>query len=181
MFGIILGLCFVCAFPVHVILSCSSALGRGIWTGRQGAMARSFFLSLLCDFSNTRNDTKHRQLPISGETVRFQILSYMRLADSALIIYPKHWLNISQTVRSIVARIGHIKTTIVRWLRPSSGCFKLNVDGSSRGNPGDSTVGELFEILQAILFYLSASSLELGQYSSKTFGGLEGSSYLLRP
>lgn len=31
--------------------------------------------------------------------------------------------------------------TLVRWIRPSSGCFKLNVDGSSRGSPGDSTVG----------------------------------------
>lgn len=32
--------------------------------------------------------------------------------------------------------------TLVRWIRPSSRCFKLNVDGSSRGSPGDSTVGE---------------------------------------
>ncbi|XP_075499938.1 uncharacterized protein LOC142538510 [Primulina tabacum] len=33
------------------------------------------------------------------------------------------------------------RTAIVRWLKPPSDCFKLNVDGSSRGNPGDSTVG----------------------------------------
>lgn len=30
---------------------------------------------------------------------------------------------------------------IVSWLRSLVGCFKLNVDGSSRGSHGDSTVG----------------------------------------
>ncbi|XP_073133552.1 uncharacterized protein [Henckelia pumila] len=33
------------------------------------------------------------------------------------------------------------KTAIVRWLRPQPESFKLNVDGSSRGNPGESSVG----------------------------------------
>ncbi|XP_073037138.1 uncharacterized protein [Primulina eburnea] len=91
-----------------------------------------------------RNDAKHRQLRISGETVKSQILSYLRLAHAAFIVKPKHWLGAFEAARSLGIFVGFQRThrlAIVRWLCPPPGCFKLNVDGSSRGNPGESSVG----------------------------------------
>ncbi|XP_075496425.1 uncharacterized protein LOC142533502 [Primulina tabacum] len=91
-----------------------------------------------------RNDAKHRQLRISGETVKSQIISYLRLAHAAFIVKPKHWLGFFETARllgiSVVFQRIH-NLVLVRWLRPPSWCFKINIDGSSRGNPGDSSVG----------------------------------------
>ncbi|XP_073051335.1 uncharacterized protein [Primulina eburnea] len=91
-----------------------------------------------------RNDAKHRRRPISGETVKHHILSYIRLAHSASLVKPKLWLGFSQAAGllgvSVILR-PVLKMTIVRWLRPPPGVFKLNVDGSSRGSPGDSSVG----------------------------------------
>ncbi|XP_073139140.1 uncharacterized protein [Henckelia pumila] len=91
-----------------------------------------------------RNDAKHRRLSPSTETVKFQILSYLRLSHSAATIKPGLWLGVFQAARSmgISVRLQRTqKTAIVRWLRPPPGFFKLNVDGSSRGNPGESSVG----------------------------------------
>ncbi|XP_075499183.1 uncharacterized protein LOC142537561 [Primulina tabacum] len=91
-----------------------------------------------------RNDAKHRQLRISGETVKSQILSYLRLAHAAFIVKPKHWLGAFEAARSLGIFVAFQRThrlAIVRWLCPPPGCFKLNVDGSSRGNPGESSVG----------------------------------------
>ncbi|XP_073154233.1 uncharacterized protein [Henckelia pumila] len=90
------------------------------------------------------NDVKHRHLSPSAETVKFQILSYLRLAHSAATIKPRLWLGVSQAARSMGISVGFQrtkKTAVVRWLRPPPGFFKLNVDGSSRGNPGESSVG----------------------------------------
>ncbi|XP_075503964.1 uncharacterized protein LOC142541290 [Primulina tabacum] len=91
-----------------------------------------------------RNDAKHRHLHISAETVKSQILSYLRLAHAASTVKPMHWRGVLQAARAmgIFVQLRRArKLTIVRWLRPPFGCFKLNVDGSSRGSPGDSTVG----------------------------------------
>ncbi|XP_075480593.1 uncharacterized protein LOC142521250 [Primulina tabacum] len=91
-----------------------------------------------------RNDAKHRQLRISGETVKSQILSYLRLAHAVFIVKPKHWLGAFEAARSLGIFVAFQRThrlAIVRWLCPPPGCFKLNVDGSSRGNPGESSVG----------------------------------------
>ncbi|XP_073315708.1 uncharacterized protein [Primulina huaijiensis] len=110
-----------------------------------GGHTREFLPFIVLWFLWTaRNDAKHRQLSISGETVKFQILSYLRLAHSARTIKPKHWVGFFHVTRSMGISVGlhrYHRTTIVRWLRPPSGCFKLNVDGSSRGNPGNSTAG----------------------------------------
>ncbi|XP_075473927.1 uncharacterized protein LOC142504980 [Primulina tabacum] len=91
-----------------------------------------------------RNDAKHRQLHISGETVKSQILSYLRLAQAAFIVKPKHWLGVSEAGRSLGFFVGFQRSNriaIIRWLCSPPGCFKLNVDGSSRGNPWESSVG----------------------------------------
>ncbi|XP_073062068.1 uncharacterized protein [Primulina eburnea] len=110
-----------------------------------GGHVREFLPFIILWFLWTaRNDAKHRQLSISGETVKFQILSYLRLAHSARTVKPKHWVGYLQVARSLgisVCFYRYHRTAIVRWLRPPFSCFKLNVDGSSRGNPGDSSVG----------------------------------------
>ncbi|XP_075507656.1 uncharacterized protein LOC142544497 [Primulina tabacum] len=111
-----------------------------------GPIARTEFLPfiVLWFLWTARNDVKHRQLRISGETVKSQILSYLRLAQAAFIVKPKHWLGVFEAARSLGFFVGFQRThrlAIVRWLCPPPGCFKLNIDGSSRGNPGESSVG----------------------------------------
>ncbi|XP_075499933.1 uncharacterized protein LOC142538505 [Primulina tabacum] len=110
-----------------------------------GGHAKEFLPFIVLWFLWTaRNDAKHRQLRISGETVKSQILSYMRLAHAAFIVKPKHWLGAFEAARSLGIFVGFQRThrlTIVRWLCPPPGCFKLNVDGSSRSNLGESSVG----------------------------------------
>lgn len=68
-----------------------------------------------------RNYAKHRRLPIFGETVKFHVISYLRLAHAASIVKPKHWLGVPQAARflgiSTIFYRTH-KTAIVRWLRP---------------------------------------------------------------
>ncbi|XP_073133701.1 uncharacterized protein [Henckelia pumila] len=93
-----------------------------------------------------RNDVKHRHLSPSAETVKFQIFSYLRLAHSSAMVKPRLWLGVLQAARSMGISVGFQrtqKTVIVRWLKPPPGFFKLNVDGSSKGNPGESSVGGL--------------------------------------
>ncbi|XP_075499936.1 uncharacterized protein LOC142538509 [Primulina tabacum] len=114
-----------------------------VWS--QGGHVREFLPCIVLWFLWTaRNDAKHRHLPISGETVKYQILSYLRLAHSARTVKPRHWLVVFHVTRSmgisVVLHRFH-RTALVRWLRPPSGCFKLNVDGSSRGISGDSAAG----------------------------------------
>ncbi|XP_073037089.1 uncharacterized protein [Primulina eburnea] len=114
-----------------------------VWS--RGGHVREFLPCIVLWFLWTaRNDSKHRHLPVSGETVKYQILSYLRLAHSARTVKPRHWLGVFHVARSMgisVALHRLHRTAIVRWLRPPSGCFKLNVDGSSRGVSGDSAAG----------------------------------------
>ncbi|XP_073057420.1 uncharacterized protein [Primulina eburnea] len=91
-----------------------------------------------------RNDAKHRHLPVSEETVKYQILYYLRLAHSAHTVKPRHWLGVFHVATMLgisVALHRFHRMAIVRWLRPPSGCFKLNVDGRSRGISRDSSAG----------------------------------------
>ncbi|XP_073051339.1 uncharacterized protein [Primulina eburnea] len=114
-----------------------------VWS--RGGHVREFHPCIVLWFLWTaRNDAKHRHLPISGETVKFQILSYLRLAHTARTVKPRHWLGVFHVARLLCISIAlhrFHRTAIVRWLRPPSGCFKLNVDGSSRGTSGDSSAG----------------------------------------
>ncbi|XP_073037149.1 uncharacterized protein [Primulina eburnea] len=108
-----------------------------VWS--RGGHVREFLPCIVLWFLWTaRNDAKHRHLPISGETVKFQILSYLRLAHSARTVKPRH---VARSLGILVSLHRFHRTAIVRWLRPPSGCFKLNVDGSSRGTSGDSSAG----------------------------------------
>ncbi|XP_075504648.1 uncharacterized protein LOC142542098 [Primulina tabacum] len=113
------------------------------WTAR-GHVKEFLPFIVLWFLWTARNDAKHRHLRISAETVKSQILSYLRLAHAASTVKPMHWRSVLQAARAmgIFVQLRRArKLTIVRWLRPPFGCFKLNVDGSSRGSPGDSTVG----------------------------------------
>ncbi|XP_073121245.1 uncharacterized protein [Henckelia pumila] len=132
---------FGAIFRVRIPATENFSLFLSAWKrGREwspGGNVREFIPFVVLWFLWTaRNDTKHRHLPYSAEKVKFQILSYLRLAHSATVIKPRLWLGALQAARKMGISVGlqriH-KTAIVRWLRPSPGSFKLNVDGSSRG------------------------------------------------
>ncbi|XP_073139125.1 uncharacterized protein [Henckelia pumila] len=140
---------FGAIFRVRIPATENFSLFLSAWKrGREwspGGNVREFIPFVMLWFLWTaRNDTKHRHLPYSAEKVKFQILSYLRLAHSATVIKPHLWLGALQAARKMGISVGlqriH-KTAIVRWLRPPPGSFKLNVDGSSRGNPGELFVG----------------------------------------
>ncbi|XP_073120503.1 uncharacterized protein [Henckelia pumila] len=131
---------FGAIFRVRIPATENFSLFLSAWKrGREwslGGNVREFIPFVVLWFLWTaRNDTKHRHLPYSAEKVKFQILSYLRLAHSATVIKPRLWLGALQAARKMGISVGlqriH-KTAIVRWLRPPPGSFKLNVDGSSR-------------------------------------------------
>ncbi|XP_073149154.1 uncharacterized protein [Henckelia pumila] len=140
---------FGAIFRVRIPATENFSLFLSAWKrGREwspGGNVREFIPFVVLWFLWTaRNDTKHRHLPYSAEKVKFQILSYLRLAHSATVLKPRLWLGALQAARKMGISVGlqriH-KTAIVRWLRPPPGSFKLNVYGSSRGNPSESSVG----------------------------------------
>ncbi|XP_073122746.1 uncharacterized protein [Henckelia pumila] len=131
---------FGAIFRVRIPATENFSLFLSAWKrGREwspGGNVREFIPFVVLWFLWTaRNDSKHRHLPYSAEKVKFQILSYLRLAHSATVIKPRLWLGALQAARKMSISVGlqwiH-KTAIVRWLRPPPGSFKLNVDGSSR-------------------------------------------------
>ncbi|XP_075497854.1 uncharacterized protein LOC142535307 [Primulina tabacum] len=140
---------FGAVFHVRIPLTSDFRLFLSAWKRHPGWTPRGHvkeFLPfiVLWFLWTARNDAKHRHLHISAETVKSQILSYLRLAHAASTVKPMHWRGVLQAARAmgIFVQLRRArKLTIVRWLRPPFGCFKLNVDGSSRGSPGDSTVG----------------------------------------
>ncbi|XP_073051345.1 uncharacterized protein [Primulina eburnea] len=140
---------FGAVFHVRIPLTSDFRLFLSAWKRHPGWTPRGHvkeFLPfiVLWFLWTARNDAKHRHLHISGETVKSQILSYLRLAHAASTVKPMHWRGVLHAARSlgffVDMRRVH-KMAIVRWLRPPVGCFKLNVDGSSRGSPGASTIG----------------------------------------
>ncbi|XP_073047522.1 uncharacterized protein [Primulina eburnea] len=140
---------FGAVFHVRIPLTSDFRLFLSAWKRHPGWTPRGHvkeFLPfiVLWFLWTARNDAKHRHLHISGETVKSQILSYLRLAHAASTVKPMHWRGVLHAARSlgffVDTRRVH-KMAIVRWLRPPVGCFKLNVDGSSRGSPGASTIG----------------------------------------
>ncbi|XP_073273383.1 uncharacterized protein [Primulina huaijiensis] len=140
---------FGAVFHVRIPLTSDLRLFRSAWKRHPGWTPRGHvkeFLPfiVLWFLWTARNDAKHRHLHISGETVKSQILSYLRLAHAASTVKPMHWRGVLQAARTIgiFVQLRRVhRMAIVRWLRPPFGCFKLNVDGSSRGSPGASTVG----------------------------------------
>ncbi|XP_075499823.1 uncharacterized protein LOC142538376 [Primulina tabacum] len=140
---------FGAVFHVRIPLTSDFRLFLSAWKRHPGWTPRGHvkeFLPfiVLWFLWTARNDAKHRHLHISAETVKSQILSYLRLAHAASTVKPMHWRGVLQAARAmgIFVQLRRArKLTIVRWLRPPFGCFKLNVDGSSRGSPGASTVG----------------------------------------
>ncbi|XP_073133446.1 uncharacterized protein [Henckelia pumila] len=69
------------------------------------------------------------------------------ITENFSTIKTRLWLGAMKAMRKMDISVGlqwTLKTAIVCWLRPPPGCFKLNVDGSSRGNPGESSVGGVF-------------------------------------
>ncbi|XP_075496409.1 uncharacterized protein LOC142533491 [Primulina tabacum] len=140
---------FGAVFHVRIPLTSDFRLFLSAWKRHPGWTPRGHvkeFLPfiVLWFLWTARNDAKHRHLHISAETVKSQILSYLRLAHAASTVKPMHWRGVLQAARAmgIFVQLRRArKLTIVRWLRPPFGCFKLNVDDSSRGSPGASTVG----------------------------------------
>lgn len=61
------------------------------------------------------------------------------------------------------------KMVIVRWLRPPSGCYKLNVVGARETILVILLREVLFVIHKAGLFFRSVSSLELGPTFGQSF------------
>ncbi|XP_075496426.1 uncharacterized protein LOC142533504 [Primulina tabacum] len=140
---------FGAVFHVRIPLTTDFRLFLSAWKRHPGWTLRGHvkeFLPfiVLWFLWTARNDAKHRHLHISAETVKSQILSYLRLAHAASTVKPMHLRGVLQAARAmgIFVQLRRArKLTIVRWLRRPFGCFKLNVDGSSRGSPGASTVG----------------------------------------
>ncbi|KAG6469541.1 hypothetical protein ZIOFF_070470 [Zingiber officinale] len=93
-----------------------------------------------------RNDSKHRGLRPEGQKIIRQITQYLRVGMASGIIKPRHWRGDISAAQAMViqVRIRTLHTiSAVHWRRPDDGCFKLNTDGSSRGNPGESSYGAI--------------------------------------
>ncbi|XP_073139138.1 uncharacterized protein [Henckelia pumila] len=161
---------FGAIFRVRIPITENFSLFLSSWKrGREwssGGNVREFLPFVVFWFLWTaRNDAKHRHLPSSTETVKFQILSYSRLAHSATVIKPRLWLGAMQAARKMGISVGlqriH-KTAIVRWLRPPPGSFKINVDGSLRGNPGESSVGGFVRDSSGMVLAIFSEFIGLG-------------------
>ncbi|KAG6488356.1 hypothetical protein ZIOFF_049599 [Zingiber officinale] len=102
---------------------------------------------LICWFLWTaRNDSKHRGLRSEGHKTIIQIIQYLRVGMTSSIIKPRHWRGAISAAQAMViqVRIRTLHTiSVVHWRRPDDGWFKLNTDGSSRGNPGESSYGAI--------------------------------------
>ncbi|XP_042443883.1 uncharacterized protein LOC122028980 [Zingiber officinale] len=102
---------------------------------------------LICWFLWTaRNDSKHRGLRPEGQKIIRQITQYWRVGMASGIIKPRHWRGAISAAQAmgIQVRIRTLHTiSAVHWRRPDDGWFKLNTDGSSRGNPGESSYGAI--------------------------------------
>ncbi|KAG6466651.1 hypothetical protein ZIOFF_075555 [Zingiber officinale] len=71
---------------------------------------------------------------------------YLRVGMASGIIKPRHWRGAISAAQAMViqVRIRTLHTiSVVHWRRPDDGWFKLNTDGSSRGNPGESAYGAI--------------------------------------
>ncbi|XP_042387015.1 uncharacterized protein LOC121978787 [Zingiber officinale] len=93
-----------------------------------------------------RNDSKHRGLRPEGQKIIRQITQYLRVGMASGIIKPRHWRGDISAAQAMVmqVRIRTLHTiSAVQWRRPDDGWFKLNTDGSSRGNPGESSYGAI--------------------------------------
>ncbi|KAG6538552.1 hypothetical protein ZIOFF_003676 [Zingiber officinale] len=93
-----------------------------------------------------RNDSKHRGLRPEGQKIIRQITQYLRVGMASGIIKPRHWRGAISAAQAMViqVRIRTLHTiSVVHWRRPDDGWFKLNTDGSSRGNPGESAYGAI--------------------------------------
>ncbi|KAG6467116.1 hypothetical protein ZIOFF_075057 [Zingiber officinale] len=93
-----------------------------------------------------RNDSKHRGLRPEGQKIIRQITQYLRVGMASGIIKPRHWRGDISAAQAMViqVRIRTLHTiSAVHWRRPDDGWFKLNTDGSSRGNPGESSYGAI--------------------------------------
>ncbi|KAG6469540.1 hypothetical protein ZIOFF_070469 [Zingiber officinale] len=93
-----------------------------------------------------RNDFKHRGLRPEGQKIIRQITQYLRVGMTSGIIKPRHWRGAISAAQAmgIQVRIRTLHTvSAVHWRRPDDGWFKLNTDGCSRGNPGESSYGAI--------------------------------------
>ncbi|XP_073029257.1 uncharacterized protein [Primulina eburnea] len=98
--------CQCCAMPetfTHIFID--SPIARSVWHFFGAVFHVRIPLLVISDSSSVlgraRNDAKHRHLHISGETVKSQILSYLRLAHAASTVKPMHWRGVFHAARSL--------------------------------------------------------------------------------
>ncbi|KAG6489171.1 hypothetical protein ZIOFF_050431 [Zingiber officinale] len=91
-----------------------------------------------------RNDAKHCGIMLVAKKIIWNVFQYLVSGMAAGIIKPKHWKSFTDVAHNLgfLVRPKIVNTiSVVSWKKPKFKCFKLNVDGCSKGNPGVSSYG----------------------------------------
>ncbi|KAL6564968.1 hypothetical protein OROMI_016418 [Orobanche minor] len=92
-----------------------------------------------------RNDRRVDNVPFTANRVCERIWNYINTFNHKVIFKnKKFWMGaalIADRVGVIAAPKTIFKCCLVRWSKPQPGWWKLNTDGSARGNPGDAAAG----------------------------------------
>ncbi|KAL0454967.1 UNVERIFIED_CONTAM: putative ribonuclease H protein [Sesamum latifolium] len=92
-----------------------------------------------------RNASKHEGVPFKANTIIRKTTTYLQnLYKSGLMkseFIQGDFFAINSLHIPIQSKAHHQRATIVHWRKPQEGWFKLNTDGTSKGNPGISDAG----------------------------------------